>query len=117
MKKILIADDEDILRMLIVDTLEDDYEIDEAKDGLEASQKIKDKNYDLVILDFMMPHLTGLEVLKAMRKDQNQTPVLMLTAKTQDADRNDALSMGADYFMPKPFSPLELHELVKSILY
>lgn len=116
MKKILVADDEDILRMLIVDTLEDDFEIEEAEDGKEALQKIRESEYDLIVLDYMMPYLTGIEVLEEIRKDQNSSQVLMLTAKAQDADREQVMQRGANYFMSKPFSPLELLELVKKIL-
>ncbi|ETP67331.1 response regulator [Planococcus sp. N064] len=116
MKKILVADDEDILRILISDTLEDDFEIEEAEDGKEALEKIRGNDYDLVILDYMMPYLTGMEVLEQVRKDQNNTRVLMLTAKAQDADREQAMQKGADYFMSKPFSPMELLGLVEKIL-
>lgn len=116
MKKILVADDEDILRILITDTLEDDFDIEEAADGKEALQKIRSTDYDLIVLDYMMPYLTGLEVLEAIRKDLNTTKVLMLTAKAQDADRDNALLKGADYFMSKPFSPMELFTLVDNIL-
>lgn len=116
MKKILVADDEDILRILITDTLEDDFKIEEAEDGKEALQKIRENEYDLIVLDYMMPHLTGIEVLEEVRKDQNNTRVLMLTAKAQDADREQAILKGADYFMSKPFSPMELLTLVEKIL-
>ena len=116
MKKILVADDEDILRILITDTLEDDFKIEEAEDGKEALQKIRENDYDLIVLDYMMPYLTGIEVLEEVRKDQNQTRVLMLTAKAQDADREQAILKGADYFMSKPFSPMELLTLVEKIL-
>ncbi|WP_046174311.1 response regulator transcription factor [Domibacillus indicus] len=116
MKKILVADDEDILRMLIVDTLEDDFDITEAEDGQEALNCARTQTYDLIILDYMMPHLTGMEVLETIRKDGNSTPVLMLTAKAQEADRELAMSHGADYFMAKPFSPMELLSLVETIL-
>ncbi|HSI67830.1 MAG TPA: response regulator [Planococcus sp. (in: firmicutes)] len=116
MKKILVADDEDILRILIADTLEDDFHIEEAEDGKEALEKIRANDYDLVVLDYMMPYMTGMEVLEEVRKDQNMTKVLMLTAKTQDADRDNAILNGADYFMPKPFSPMELLALVEDIL-
>ncbi|TAA67899.1 response regulator transcription factor [Planococcus salinarum] len=115
MKKVLVADDEDILRLLIVDTLEDDFEVEEAEDGKEALQKIRENDYDLIILDYMMPHLTGMEVLEEVRKDQNSTQVLMLTAKAQDADRESAIQKGANYFMSKPFSPMELLRLVGKI--
>lgn len=116
MKKILVADDEDILRILISDTLEDDFHIEEAEDGKEALEKIRANEYDLVVLDYMMPHLTGMEVLEEVRKDQNDTKVLMLTAKAQEADREKAIANGADYFMSKPFSPMELLALVEDIL-
>lgn len=116
MKKILVADDEDILRILIADTLEDDFDIEEAEDGKEALEKIRADEYDLIILDYMMPYLTGLEVLEQVRGDQNNTQVLMLTAKAQDADREQAIQKGANYFMSKPFSPMELLELVEKIL-
>ncbi len=116
MKKILVADDEDILRTLIVDTLEDDFEIEEAEDGKEALEKIRATDYDLVLLDYMMPYLTGMEVLEAVRNEHNETKVMMLTAKAQDADRENALLNGADYFMSKPFSPMELLSLVEEIL-
>lgn len=116
MKKILVADDEDILRILIADTLEDDFTVDEAEDGKEALQKIRENDYDLILLDYMMPYMTGLEVLEEVRKDENDTRVLMLTAKAQDADREQAIQKGADYFMSKPFSPMELLELVEKIL-
>ncbi|WP_050179987.1 response regulator transcription factor [Domibacillus robiginosus] len=116
MKKILVADDEDILRMLITDTLEDDFNVIEAEDGWEALSSIRSGTYDLIILDYMMPHLTGMEVLEQIRKDGIETPVMMLTAKAQEADRELAMSHGADYFMAKPFSPIELLSLVESIL-
>lgn len=116
MKKILVADDEDILRILITDTLEDDFAIDEAEDGKEALQKIRENEYDLIILDYMMPYLTGMEVLEQVRKEGNDTRVLMLTAKAQDADREQAMQKGADFFMSKPFSPMELLGLVEKIL-
>ena len=116
MKRILVADDEDILRILIADTLEDDFEIEEAEDGKEALEKIRATDYDLIILDYMMPYLTGLEVLEQVGNDQNDTRVLMLTAKAQDADREQAIQKGANYFMSKPFSPMELLQLVEKIL-
>lgn len=118
MKKILIADDEDILRMLIEDTLEDSdlgFEIDEAEDGREALDKLLNGAYDLVILDYMMPHLTGMEVLEQLQLASIQIPVLMLTAKAQETDRERAMQNGAQYFMSKPFSPMELLNLVESI--
>ncbi|MFF5994705.1 response regulator [Lysinibacillus sp. KU-BSD001] len=118
MKRILVVDDEEILRMLICDTLEDlDCEIDEAEDGLEALQKINQQTYDLIVLDYMMPNLTGVEVIERLPHHiQEMTPILMLTAKAQEADRQIVLEKGAHYFMSKPFSPVELIGLVEEIL-
>lgn len=116
-KKLLIVDDEDILRMLITDTLEiEGYEIDEAEDGLEGYEKIAAQPYDLIILDYMMPEMTGMDVLEKIKPLQLQVPIIMLTAKAQQADRDLAYENGASYFMPKPFSPADLLKLVKQIL-
>lgn len=118
MKKILIADDEEILRMLISDTIEDlGYEIDEAEDGKQAYEKLMDTDYDLVILDFMMPYMTGVDVLENLPEGRKErVEILMLTAKTQEADREQMIAGGADYFMPKPFSPVDLITLIEEIL-
>ncbi|RKL67912.1 response regulator [Salipaludibacillus neizhouensis] len=118
MKKILVADDEDILRMLIVDTLEDlGFEIEEAEDGQEALEKLEEGNFDLAILDYMMPEKTGLEVIQSLSKEtKNNIQLVMLTAKAQEQDRQIALNAGADYFIAKPFSPTELSAVVEEIL-
>lgn len=118
MKKILVVDDEEILRMLICDTLEDTgYDMDEAEDGIEALKKISQQTYDLIILDYMMPNLSGIEVIEELPMEVTQkTPILMLTAKAQESDRQIALEKGANYFMSKPFSPIELLGLVEDIL-
>lgn len=120
MKRILLAEDEEVLRMLIVDTLEEyDYMIDEAADGGEALEYIQNNHYDLMILDYMMPVYTGLELIEKVRKLENNkehTKILMLSAKSQIYEQEKVLKAGADYFMAKPFSPLELSELVVGIL-
>ncbi|QKS72899.1 response regulator [Paenalkalicoccus suaedae] len=118
MARILVADDEDVLRMLIVDTLEDDgHEIEEAEDGTEALEKIESQFYDVVILDYMMPGLTGMEVLKSLSDSvKENSKIVMLTAKAQDQDRQEALDAGASYFVAKPFSPSELSMLVGDIV-
>ncbi|OLS38217.1 response regulator [Alkalihalophilus pseudofirmus] len=118
MKKILVVDDEEILRMLICDTLEDlGYEIDEAEDGHEALKKVELQSYDLMVLDYMMPNVTGIEVIERLSKEtKKKLPILMLTAKAQAADRKVVLEKGADYFMSKPFSPSELASVVEEIL-
>ncbi|WP_042347873.1 response regulator transcription factor [Bacillus massiliigorillae] len=118
MKRLLVVDDEEILRMLICDTLEDlGYEIDEAEMGEEALTKISQTKYDLLILDYMMPNLTGIEVIERIPAEIKQImPILMLTAKAQEADRQAVLDKGADYFMSKPFSPVDLVKVVEEIM-
>lgn len=115
----MIVDDEDVLRMLIEDTLEEleDVEIHTAENGVEALTRLAADRYDLVILDYMMPEMTGIEVLGELDAELKQrTPIMMLTAKAQEMDRNRAREAGARYFMPKPFSPMELLQLVEDIL-
>src|SRR3954447_3531671 len=119
MKRILLAEDEEVLRMLVADTLEDeDYMIDEAADGGEAMELFQNHPYDLVILDYMMPIFTGLEVIKQIRNTETDghTKILMLSAKNQSYEQEQILQTGADYFMAKPFSPMKLLELVEDIL-
>ncbi|WP_438348128.1 response regulator [Paenibacillus sp. FA6] len=118
MRKILIVDDDEILRMLIADTLEDlDVHIDIAEDGRIALEKLNDTDYDLMLIDYMMPELTGIEVLDRLsREKKDRMAILMLTAKAQDSDRTKALEAGVGRFIPKPFSPLELLKVVEEIL-
>ncbi|MDH6369498.1 response regulator [Paenibacillus sp. VTT E-133280] len=119
MQKIMVVDDEEVLRMLIEDTLEDleNVEIHTAENGLEALSKLSTDPYDLVILDYMMPEMTGIEVLQQLDEEKKKTTaILMLTAKAQDVDRLRAVEAGARYFMPKPFSPMELLQIVEGIL-
>ncbi|AJD89965.1 hypothetical protein JMA_06480 [Jeotgalibacillus malaysiensis] len=118
MNKLLIADDEEILRMLIEDTLEDlDIDIDTAVDGDEAFRKLSSGEYDFVILDYMMPGLSGREVLEQLSAEVKQDlQILMLTAKTQKEDQEALKAAGADHFMAKPFSPLELSDFVEGLI-
>ncbi|AIQ53541.1 response regulator [Paenibacillus sp. FSL R7-0331] len=119
MQKVLIVDDEDVLRMLIEDTLEDleEVELHTAENGREAMNKLTGNHFDLVILDYMMPELTGIELLGLLSEEvKAATPILMLTAKAQEGDRSRAREAGARYFMPKPFSPMELLQIVEGIL-
>ncbi|PGT88870.1 response regulator transcription factor [Bacillus sp. AFS040349] len=117
MSKILLAEDEEVLRMLVVDTLEDEgYSIDEACDGQEAYDLIKQNEYDLILLDYMMPVYTGLELIELIRKENIQTKIMMLSAKSQATDQQKVLEAGADYFMSKPFSPIQLVERIEEIL-
>jgi DNA-binding response OmpR family regulator len=117
MANILLAEDEEVLRMLVVDTLEDEgYTIDEACDGEEAYNLIMKNSYDLILLDYMMPVYTGYELIEMIRKNHNKTKIMMLSAKSQKADQQKVLEAGADYFMSKPFSPMQLVERIEEIL-
>jgi DNA-binding response OmpR family regulator len=115
--KILIVDDESSIRFLISETLQiNDYEIYEAEDGEEAIIMANKIEFDLLLLDVMMPKLTGYEVGKILRENKNMAKIIMLTAKGQQRDREEGFENGADYFLTKPFSPMELLELVEEIL-
>lgn len=116
MKKILVVDDEAVLRMLIVDSLEDlGHPIDEADNGFDALDLINTVDYDVILLDYMMPGMTGIDLLEKVDKSLENTSVVMLTAKTQDKDQQRADEAGVDVFMKKPFSPIELYHLVEEL--
>jgi len=120
MATILLAEDEPVLRMLVMDSLEDEgYEIDVAVDGEEAFDKITERAYDLIILDYMMPKMTGIEVIEKTRAlpERRNAKILMLSAKSQQAEQDKVLKAGADQFMSKPFSPLELIAKVGDMLH
>ncbi|WP_059172810.1 response regulator transcription factor [Bacillus sp. FJAT-27445] len=119
MKRILLAEDEEILRMLVMDTLEDSgFSIDEAADGQEALDLIKQNTYDLIILDYMMPVYTGLEIIEMIQSKARSegTKIVMLSAKSQQYEQEKVLAAGADYFISKPFSPAQLLGKVEEIL-
>lgn len=116
---VLICDDEDVLRSLVRDTLAGrPYTVIEARDGDEAVAVARSSQPDLVLLDMMMPGRSGLEVLREIRADAElaATPVLMLTARTQADDYEDAEAAGATRFLAKPFSPLQLAAIVDELL-
>lgn len=119
MRTILLADDEVNLRVLVRATLEDpDFRILEAPCGKEAVEMARRESPDLLLLDWMMPSMTGIQVIKELRDDPSTRtiPVIMLTAKGQEADREEALALGVHHYLVKPFSPLELLETVETVL-
>lgn len=118
MKTILFAEDEPNLRLLVSSTLEDPrYDLVTCSDGEEALSRARTCSPDLVVLDWMMPGLTGIDVVRALRADTRfaTTPVVMLTARTQDTDRAEATAAGVTHYLTKPFSPLQLLDLVESL--
>lgn len=117
-KKILAVDDErHIVRLVEVNLQRAGYEVVTAFDGREALEKVKSEHPDLVVLDVMMPYMDGFEVLKNLKADPAtaEIPVIMLTAKAQDADVFRGWQSGVDCYLTKPFNPMELLTFVKRI--
>jgi two-component system phosphate regulon response regulator PhoB len=119
MKTILLADDEANLRMLVHATLDDpQYRILEAADGATALALAKKERPDLLVLDWMMPEMTGIEVARALRNNDatSHIPIIMLTAKGQEKDKEQGRALGSYAYLVKPFSPLELLEKIQQVL-
>ncbi len=117
--KILIIDDEIHIVELIKFNLETSgYEVDIAYDGLDGYLKIKENAPHLVLLDWMLPNISGIDMLKKIRNDQllSDIPVIMLTAKNMESDKIEGLELGADDYITKPFSIKELLARVSSVL-
>ncbi|TRM12138.1 response regulator transcription factor [Lentibacillus cibarius] len=114
--KILIVDDEWNMRNLIrIHLSNENYELDEAADGKGVVKKVQHLEYDLIILDIMLPDMDGWGVCSTIRKT-NQTPILMLTARNDVEDRVRGLNLGADDYLSKPFAPEELVARVNALL-
>lgn len=114
--KILVVDDEDRIRRLLRMYLErENYLIEEAGDGETALQMALENDYDCILLDLMMPGKSGIEVCKDLR-EKKATPVIMLTAKGEEANRVEGFEVGTDDYIVKPFSPREVVLRVKALL-
>ncbi len=117
MPKILVIEDEESILLPLKDNLNlEGYEVSSAKDGLQGLSLAKEENHDLIVLDIMLPKMDGFEVCKRLRQDKIATPILILTAKSQEVDKVLGLELGADDYVTKPFSPRELLARVKAIL-
>ena len=115
-KRLLLVDDEPlILKGLRYSLEQDGYETDEAMDGEEALEKFDHHQYDLILLDVMLPKMSGVEVCQRIR-ETSMVPIIMLTAKGEDMDKILGLEYGADDYMTKPFNILEVKARVKAIL-
>lgn len=116
MAKILIIDDDKDIRNLLTIYLENEgMQINTAENALQALKILKEKEFDLIILDIMMPDMDGIETCMKIRKEQN-IPIIMLSAKSEDIDKIQGLASGADDYVSKPFNPLELIARVKAQL-
>ena len=118
-KKIMVVDDEPYIARVIKFKLEQEgYTVISANDGVTGLEKIREEKPDMVLLDVMMPGMSGYEVCQKIKGDAELAgiPVVILTAKGQERDREQGFSMGASDYITKPFSPNRLLELVKSIV-
>ena len=115
--KLLYAEDEPAMAEAVTVVLTfNKYQVDAVSDGEQALDYAQEGGYDGIILDVMMPKLSGLEVLRALRERGDRTPVLLLTAKTQVEDRIEGLDLGADDYLPKPFAMGELLARIRAML-
>ena len=117
MIKILIVEDEPNMRLGLKDNLEfEGYNVEISEDGEDALYKIGNNEYNLVLLDVMLPKKSGFDVCKSVRKDGNKVPIILLTAKGEEIDKVLGLELGADDYVTKPFSLRELLARIKAVL-
>ncbi len=117
MKRILlIEDDPAILRGLVDNLREEHYHVETESDGGKALQKAQKSQWDILLLDVMLPGMNGFEICKALRAAGSQVPILMLTAKSEETDKVLGLEFGADDYLTKPFSVRELLARIKALL-
>ena len=116
MAKLLIVDDEEMIREVVREYAEfDGYEVAEAGDGMEAISMCRLNDYDLIIMDIMMPKLDGFSACKEIRKINN-TPIIMMSARSEEYDKLFGFELGIDDYVTKPFSPKELMARVHAVL-
>ena len=114
--KILIVDDEEMIRAVLREYIEfEGGEADEACDGMEAVKMCRENNYDVILMDVMMPRLDGFSAVKEIRKFK-QTPVIMLSARGEEYDKIHGFELGVDDYVVKPFSPKELMMRVNAVM-
>ena len=115
-KVLIIEDDPDIANLLEIHLKDLNLELDWTENGESGLQKALDNEYEMVILDLMLPKLNGLDVCKGIRENKKSLPILMLTAKSEEFDKVLGLELGADDYLTKPFSVRELIARIKSII-
>ncbi len=117
MKRILIIEDCSAIRMALEDDFKfEGYQVDSVSTGTEGLERAMEMNHDIIILDLMLPGIDGLDICKELRRHDIGTPIIMLTAKSQEFDKVLGLELGADDYLTKPFSPNELRARVKALL-
>ncbi len=117
MKKILVIEDDAALASGLKDSLKQEhYEVDTCCDGEEGLKKARKKSIDLIVLDLMLPSMNGEEICRNLRNEGVNTPIIMLTSKKEETSKVLGLELGADDYVTKPFSLLELHARIKAIL-
>ena len=117
MQRILIVEDEVAMLMGLKDNLEiEGYTVDIADEGQTGLDKILNNKYDLILLDVMLPHISGFDICKKVRKEGITTPIILLTAKGEEIDKVLGLELGADDYMTKPFGLRELFARIKAVL-
>ena len=117
MKRILVAEDEPGIALGLEDDLAiEGYQVEVVGDGLTASRRAKEGGFDLILLDVMLPGKDGFEVCRELRRQGLRTPILVLTAKTQESEKVMAFELGADDYVTKPFGTRELRARIKALL-
>lgn len=115
MKLLLVEDNAQLNKALTTLLKRNSYLVDSASDGEEALICLKEYQYDVIILDIMLPKIDGLEVLRRARRDNIQTPIILLTARSTIEDKITGLDLGADDYLPKPFSTEELLARIRAL--
>lgn len=118
-KTILVVDDDELVRIALNELLRSEgYEVHPVPSGAEALKKLDQNDYDLLMLDVIMPEMDGFELCKQIREKENyrETPIVFLTAKSRDEDRDKGIEAGANLFLPKPISPDKLLRIVSDTI-
>jgi DNA-binding response OmpR family regulator len=117
MPSILVVEDERAIAMALADDLKlEDYEVEVVRDGEKALLRAQERAFDLILLDVMLPRRDGFDVCRQLRRTGLRTPIIILTAKTQTAEKVLGFEMGADDYVTKPFDPIELRARIKAVL-
>jgi len=117
MPRILVVEDDRAIAMALEDDLTlDGHDVEVVRDGEGALRRAREKPFDLILLDVMLPRVDGFEVCRHLRRTESRAAIIMLTAKTQLAEKVLGLELGADDYITKPFDPMELRARIKAVL-